>query len=201
MRGILLEADRGGSSRKKPSLSCSAVTRCQPCLINRSAPDRGMEEGACFESQTSFNKMHLFFILLLFVLSVPWYCHYMEWDFWPIKWYACHFCTQRKGTNEVNVTTASVQLRLNVMRLGGFGICARKEQNLAKHFRVLVQICSYSTAFFKSDSWKINSKVRTHFLQRRLQFSYSNKISIKSWLHADIYILAWVMNLKRSLPR
>lgn len=50
----------------------------------------------------------------------------------------------------MNVTTASVQLRLNVMWLGVFGIYAWKEQNLAKRFRVLVKICSYSTAFFKT---------------------------------------------------
>lgn len=97
-----------------------------------------------------FNKMRLFSILLLFVLSVLWYCHQMEWDFWPIRWYTCHLCIHPKRTNEVNVTTTPVHLRLNTVWPGVFGTHAGKKQNLTKHFMILVQICSYSAAFLKS---------------------------------------------------
>lgn len=88
--------------------------------------------------------------LLLFVLSVPWCCHYTEWDFWPIKWYACHFCVRPKRTNEVNVTTTPVHLRLNAVWPGVLGTRAGKKQNLTEHLMILVQICSYNAAFLKS---------------------------------------------------
>lgn len=73
-----------------------------------------------------------------------------------------------------------------------------KKQNLTKHFMILVKICSYSAAFLKSARHIL---ILFFFLFHREGCNFLIDTVLKSWLYAVIYMLAWVMNLKGSLPR